>query len=103
MSLEMEEAIRALGKSSLKDLSSEDLVALDTVTAELTGVKLVSKAQPDVPESFSAHEINNTLQTNCQKELNELYASLRHASYVVQILEIMIIKLRAGKNVVRNH
>lgn len=36
---EMEEAMRALGKSSLKELNPNDLVALDTYTAELTGVK----------------------------------------------------------------
>jgi glutamate synthase domain-containing protein 2 len=39
MVLEMEEAMRALGKSSLKELNSDDLVALDPLTAEITGVK----------------------------------------------------------------
>jgi hypothetical protein len=38
---EMEEAMRALGKTSLKELSPEDLVALDAYTAEVTGVKRV--------------------------------------------------------------
>ncbi|WP_371375009.1 FMN-binding glutamate synthase family protein [Sporomusa aerivorans] len=42
MVLEMEETLRALGKSSLKELSQQDLVALDSVTAEMTGVKEVS-------------------------------------------------------------
>ena len=41
MVLEMEEAMRALGKSSLKELSPHDLVALDTFTAEVTGVRRV--------------------------------------------------------------
>lgn len=41
MVLEMEEAMRALGKASLKELSSDDLIALDSITAELTGVKQV--------------------------------------------------------------
>jgi methylamine---glutamate N-methyltransferase subunit C len=41
MTLEMEEALRALGKSSLKELSPDDLVALDALTAEVTGVKQV--------------------------------------------------------------
>lgn len=39
MTLEMEEAMRALGKSSLKELSPDDLVALDSITAQVTGVK----------------------------------------------------------------
>ncbi|KLU58635.1 glutamate synthase [NADPH] large chain [Peptococcaceae bacterium CEB3] len=38
--LEMEEALRALGKTSLNELSPNDLVALDALTAEITGVKL---------------------------------------------------------------
>ncbi|CAA7601650.1 Glutamate synthase domain protein [Acididesulfobacillus acetoxydans] len=37
--LEMEEAMRALGKTSLKELNPDDLVALDALTAEITGVK----------------------------------------------------------------
>lgn len=41
MVLEMEEAMRSLGKTSLKDLNSEDLVALDSLTAEVTGVTRV--------------------------------------------------------------
>ena len=40
MVLEMEEAIRALGKTSLPELNSTDLVALDEITADLTGVRL---------------------------------------------------------------
>ncbi|VBB07400.1 aldolase-type tim barrel [Lucifera butyrica] len=41
MVLEMQEAMRALGKASLKELGPEDLVALDSVTAEVTDVKYV--------------------------------------------------------------
>jgi len=41
MVLEMEEAMRGLGKISLKELNSDDLVALDALTAEITGVKRV--------------------------------------------------------------
>lgn len=41
MVLEMEEGMRALGKSSLKELSPDDLVALDSLTAEVTGVKRI--------------------------------------------------------------
>jgi len=39
MVLEMQEAMRALGKASLKELGPGDLVALDAYTAEVTGVK----------------------------------------------------------------
>lgn len=41
MIAEMEEGMRALGKSSLKELTPDDLVALDTYTAEVTGVKRI--------------------------------------------------------------
>lgn len=41
MALEMQEGMRALGKASLKELSPEDLVALDAVTAEVTGIRKV--------------------------------------------------------------
>lgn len=40
MSLEMEEAMLALGKASLKELSSDDLAALDPYTAKVTGINL---------------------------------------------------------------
>lgn len=39
MVLEMQEAMRALGKASLKELKPDDLVALDSFTAEVSGVK----------------------------------------------------------------
>lgn len=38
---EMEEGMRALGKATIKDLSPDDLVALDAYTAQITGVKSV--------------------------------------------------------------
>lgn len=41
MALEMEEGMRALGKTSLKELNPEDLVALDSYTTEVTGVKRI--------------------------------------------------------------
>lgn len=39
MILEMKEAMRALGKLSLKELGPSDLVALDSATAEVTGIR----------------------------------------------------------------
>lgn len=41
MALEMEEGMRSLGKASLKELGPDDLVALDSYTAEVTGVKRI--------------------------------------------------------------
>ncbi|AFQ46209.1 FMN-binding glutamate synthase family protein [Desulfosporosinus meridiei] len=41
MVLEMEEGMRALGKASLKELNPDDLVALDSLSAEVTGVKRI--------------------------------------------------------------
>nr|WP_242876307.1 FMN-binding glutamate synthase family protein [Desulfosporosinus hippei] len=40
MTLEMEEGVRALGKTSLSELGPNDLVALDEWTAKVTGIKL---------------------------------------------------------------
>jgi hypothetical protein len=39
MVLEMEETMRSLGKASFKEFSINDFVALDSTTAEITGVK----------------------------------------------------------------
>ena len=39
MAMEMEEGVRALGKTALSELGSNDLVALDEWTAQVTGVK----------------------------------------------------------------
>lgn len=41
MTIEMEQVLRALGKSSVKELNSGDLVALDSFSAEVTGVRRV--------------------------------------------------------------
>jgi len=41
MVLEMEEGMRALGKAALKELNADDLVALDSLSAEVTGVKRI--------------------------------------------------------------
>lgn len=41
MSLEMEEGMRALGRAALKDLSPDDLVALDSYTSEVAHVKRI--------------------------------------------------------------
>ncbi len=41
MVVEMEQVMRALGKSSIKDLNPDDLVALDSISAEIAGVQRV--------------------------------------------------------------
>lgn len=87
MTLEMEEAMRALGKGSLKELAPDDLVALDPITAEFTGVKLVAKPTQQ-PESKLGAE-------NFSKALADLSKSLELAHIVVQAMEQTITKLRA--------
>lgn len=42
MSIEMEEGVRALGKTALSEIGPNDLVALDDWTARVTGVKCAS-------------------------------------------------------------
>lgn len=57
MILEMQEGLRAMGKSSLSQLGPDDLVALDSETAMVTGVKYVcdpAKAPPE--KTFSRCE-----------------------------------------------
>lgn len=44
MVLEMEETMRSLGKTSFKDFSYDDFVALDSITTELTGVREMRKS-----------------------------------------------------------
>jgi len=39
MTMEMEEGVRALGKTALSEVGPNDLVALDEWTAQVTGVK----------------------------------------------------------------
>lgn len=51
MVLEMEEGIRALGKTALSDLGLNDLVAMDEWTAQVTGVKR-AYPWPAPPASF---------------------------------------------------
>ncbi|SFL96331.1 FMN-binding glutamate synthase family protein [Pelosinus propionicus] len=63
MVLEMEEAMRALGKASLKELSADDLIALDSLSAEITGVRSVLQ-EPVPPIS------NQTLQ-KLKKQLSQ--------------------------------
>lgn len=43
---EMEIALRAMGKTSIFQLSKDDLLALDPSVSELTGVRLVNSAKP---------------------------------------------------------
>lgn len=44
---EMSEAVRALGKSSLSAVGREDLVALDDLTAQITGLPLAYVPKPE--------------------------------------------------------
>lgn len=74
---EMKEAMRALGKASLKELGPDDLLALDAVTAELTGVRLAFYPPLSKPE-----------KGNCRQSLGELRQTLRYARLLAQFLEM---------------
>jgi glutamate synthase domain-containing protein 2 len=60
MVLEMEEAMRALGKSSLKELGPEDLVALDSLTAEAAGVKWALR--DELPLNAATHTTSGNIK-----------------------------------------
>lgn len=87
MIVEMQDAMRALGKSSLKQLSPDDLVALDSFTAEVTGVKEVFTLhkKQTLPTKLTASEINT---------LHELKALLHHAHQLVTLQEKVLLLLR---------
>lgn len=88
MVIEMQDAMRALGKSSLKELSPDDLVALDSFTAEVTGVKQVFR--PDEYKSvYSPPQQLNSL--------HKLKLLLRHAYRLVTLEQKVITTLRQGK------
>jgi glutamate synthase domain-containing protein 2 len=79
--LEMEEAMRALGKASLEELSPDDLVALDSLTAEITGVKsvyghssLVQTMAKDLQEQ--KNEWEESSKDDKDKELEEQIAEV---------------------------
>jgi hypothetical protein len=88
MVLEMEEAMRALGKRKLKDLSPEDLVALDEVTAKVTGVKLAygydqwpnsrsKECQPTVQKYEEMVQQLTAETLRLQQELGQLYKTIK--------------------------
>lgn len=86
MVLEMEEAMRALGRASLKELSSDDIVALDSLSAEITGVRSIvnqpafnenvqpSKKQPE--QSESGIDVQNQQETMREEEQQETVTAL---------------------------
>lgn len=98
MIVEMQDAMRALGKSSLKELSPDDLVALDSFTAEVTGVKQVLglSHKQSIPKnlhktqtiSLAAEQINS---------LHGLNLLLYHAHRLVNLQDKVVMILRAGK------
>jgi len=98
MVIEMQDAMRALGKSSLKELGPDDLVALDSFTAVITGVKEVSSHSN---QNQSAPTILPTLQSASPVEqmnsLHELRLLLRHAYRLVAFQEKAIAMLRQGQ------
>ena len=91
MILEMEEAMRALGKSSLKELGPGDLVALDSLTAEITGVKQIAKPAPLMAE------------TKVRESLGQLQDMLRLAYRLVEFMETTLAELCYHKDLSRVH
>ncbi|MDD4600804.1 hypothetical protein SDC9_03869 [bioreactor metagenome] len=86
MVLEMEEAMRALGKSSLKELSPDDLVALDSITAEITGVKKAFGVSPSTsPE--------NAEQKQCLESLEQFNLLLLYSRRLVKLMETVLMEL----------
>jgi hypothetical protein len=109
MVLEMEEAMRALGSTSLKELSPNDLVALDSFTAEVTGVKSVF--DPLIPlKSISNSRIKNqnanqltAEEQQCWESLERLNSSLRYACRLIKLMEAVIMELCFSKDLSHIH
>lgn len=85
MVLEMEEAMRALGRSSLKELTADDLTALDPVTAELTGVrKALSPANTE----------SNPQEQQLQQTLQQFQHAISDARQITEVLETALTALQ---------
>lgn len=98
---EMAEAMRGLGRSSLKELSPDDLVALDSITAEITGVKLVSASLKAPTTSLQSQseldpggEQPSVEKRQCLEALEQLHGSLRYARRLATFMETFIEELR---------
>jgi len=99
MVVEMQDAMRALGKSSLKELSPDDLVALDSFTAAVTGVKPVFRPnanEPLVPERLYQREVTHSPFSQIN-QLHKLKLLLSHAYRLVAFQEKVIALLRQGQ------
>lgn len=88
---EMEEGMRALGKASLRELSPDDLVALDALTADLTGVRLANKTAP--PSSQVKNTVPESLDTYVQ--------TLALARQLEQLSQSLLTELRKGPDLNR--
>ncbi len=94
MVVEMQDAMRALGKSSLKQLSPDDLIALDSFTAKVTGVKEVSSIMKNQTPPEKQENIPPQLTTDQINTLHELKILLHHAHQLVILQEQAITLLR---------
>ncbi|MEG6586913.1 FMN-binding glutamate synthase family protein [Dendrosporobacter sp. 1207_IL3150] len=93
MVLEMEEAMRALGKSSLSELCPDDLAALDAETARITGVKpIIDRQTPKQPKKQVYSKLSECEKQLCKKNLKELEISIETARELTKIMESMIKK-----------
>lgn len=94
MVIEMQDAMRALGKSSLKDLQPDDLIALDSLTAEITGIKQVfipNQQQSATQQQLLIHSTPEDIHA-----LHELKTLIKHAHSLITLEETIITLLRQG-------
>jgi glutamate synthase domain-containing protein 2 len=96
MTLEMEEAMRGLGKSSLKELSPDDLVALDSVTADITGIKQ-AYGRPDI-HCRTLHQ-DRSKEIECREALSQLQRNLSYSRELINCTETALKNLEtAGRS-----
>ncbi|HEY3426504.1 MAG TPA: FMN-binding glutamate synthase family protein, partial [Negativicutes bacterium] len=104
MVLEMEEAMRSLGRASLKELSPNDLVALDSFTAEVTGVKsMFDSPIPIKPIATSRLKKQNVTSFTAEKQqcweaVERLNSYLHYARRLIKLMENVINKLYDSKD-----
>lgn len=83
--LEMEEAMRALGKASLKELSPDDLVALDSLTAKITGVKSIYDQSSFVHATANDLQEQKTKREGCSNDDKELQEQIAEVEDMVEM------------------
>ena len=91
MVLEMEEAMRALGKASLKEFGDDDLVALDAITAGITGVKQALSPASAPPPTDQDLQQPDPAAKQCRESLEQFRQCLDGARQAAQLIEITLL------------